>query len=275
MRAKFTEKSSILLLGRSTVIIGAVVITAVSFILGYFLGYKGGDLSPAGKQVAGLVKDRETAKADEKKVLEAPPIRPPVSAPEKPPESSQDLPIVVPPQVGKGEAVRVPAPSRSGEEAVTPAELEEEARKARENSSEPKKKRGKAPVIAGNDSEVKEPVAKEPDDQVAKSRKSSAKAPAGGAKAAGRAKEAVKKQAQAAHQKLYAVQVGAFPNKEGAENQVQKLKSLGFSSYIVDASGDDMYFRVRVGSYKDKREAEKSSAALSKQTGLQNFVTLK
>jgi preprotein translocase subunit SecG len=45
MRVRGPERSSILLLGRSTVIIGAIVITVLSFGLGYFWGYKESDVS--------------------------------------------------------------------------------------------------------------------------------------------------------------------------------------------------------------------------------------
>jgi cell division septation protein DedD len=73
--------------------------------------------------------------------------------------------------------------------------------------------------------------------------------------------------------KPFSVQMGAFPNKEGAEQLFQKLKASGYKPYIVNANGSNTYFKVRIGSFKNKKVAEKSAAELLKKTGLQNFVT--
>jgi cell division septation protein DedD len=281
MRGKIIEKSSILLLGRSTVVIGAVVITAISFVLGYFLGYKGGDISDVGKQVAGIAKERETAKEEEKKVLDASPVAAPA---EKKAESLQEAPVVVPPPARDAEAVRVPPPA-SIAEAVTPAEEEEEPAKApakapaKEAGS--KKKQLKAAAADKGSSArtaVKETAPKEQPEEREESvgKAPAAKAAGGVTKAARHAKDALKKQAGGTSgHKQYTVQVGAFPGKEGAEHLMQKLKGQGYKPYVVNAGGDDTYYRVRVGTYKDKKEAAKGAAELSKKTGLQNFITVK
>jgi DedD protein len=61
----------------------------------------------------------------------------------------------------------------------------------------------------------------------------------------------------------YALQVGAFANKDSANNALSKLKSAGLSGYIETIStpqGDRM--RVRAGPYKDRDAAQAAHAKL-------------
>jgi DedD protein len=61
----------------------------------------------------------------------------------------------------------------------------------------------------------------------------------------------------------YALQVGAFANKESANNALAKLKSAGLSGYIETIStpqGDRM--RVRAGPYKDRDAAQAAHSKL-------------
>jgi DedD protein len=61
----------------------------------------------------------------------------------------------------------------------------------------------------------------------------------------------------------YALQVGAFANKDSANNALAKLKSAGLSGYIETVAtpqGDRM--RVRAGPYKDRDAAQAAHAKL-------------
>jgi N-acetylmuramoyl-L-alanine amidase len=49
------------------------------------------------------------------------------------------------------------------------------------------------------------------------------------------------------------VQVGAFAQRENADEQVAKLTADGFTPYIVSESG---FFKVRVGAFHDRARAD-------------------
>ncbi len=69
--------------------------------------------------------------------------------------------------------------------------------------------------------------------------------------------------APAGAKSAYALQVGAFANKESANNALAKLKSAGLSGYIETIStpqGDRM--RVRAGPYKDRDAAQAAHGKL-------------
>lgn len=55
-----SERSSILLPGRTTVVIGAVLITIASFGTGYFFGFRGSSLSEQEELAAKSAKTAET-----------------------------------------------------------------------------------------------------------------------------------------------------------------------------------------------------------------------
>ena len=58
---------------------------------------------------------------------------------------------------------------------------------------------------------------------------------------------------------LYKVQVGAYKTKKNAENQVAKLKTAGFEAIIVV---EDNLYKVQVGSYTVKANADNAVAKL-------------
>lgn len=248
MRGRITEKSSILLLGRSTVMIGAIVITIISFGLGYFLGYKGTGVTETGQEEKGA----ETVPAEEKKVLEAsqsknatgaqlnnktaPPIIPPPVKTDAiiPPEPIPEIPSRKMPDLGQKPAIEPPPDEQK---AADDEQKSQEIGKAK----------------AGGDSRKKKASA------AARSKKPAVEA----ARQGGTSK------------RLYTVQVGAFPSSEGAEQLKQRLQAKGYKPYIVSPGKGDTYFRVRFGSFANKKDAEKSASEFSKKTGLQNFVTTK
>lgn len=289
MRGRITERSSILLLGRNTVVIGAVAITIVSFGLGYFFGYRGTDSGEPEKAVEEKVekevkespkKAEEKQPDDEKRVLEASPVKESprtvqAAQPITPPSAQPGAPIVPPPPA-KTDSIKPPEPIPEvapRKPADASRSRDKEPRKADQRSSDAaSKNRGPEGALAGGtdktDTNEKAASVKSP-------RKRHAAAPSR-KKVASKAK--VPKPAAAAAkrsaQKAFTVQLGAFPTREGAEQLLQGLKAKGYKPYIAEGEGDS-YFRVRVGSFSARKDAERSAADLTKQTGLQNYVTVK
>ncbi len=303
MRGRVTERSSILLLGRNTVVIGAVVVTAVSFGLGYFFGYKGTDVAETEKQVRESpqetresvkeVKENpkasEDAPAGDKNVLEAGPEKqaadaaqsaPPVTKPVQAAAQPAAQPIVPPAPAGT-DTIKPPAPIPEiapSNMPGAPAKEEERrvgaGRQATTDSIDKAQARENGGPAARGGIKGRKTIRKKTSGRVHPVKKGSSKAKARKPAPAG---ESITKDVQPAGngRRLYTVQMGAFPTKEGAEQLQQALKAKGYKPYVVDAGSGGAYFRVRVGSFNTKKNAEHSAAALSKQTGLQNFVTIK
>ncbi len=252
MRLRGPERSSILLLGRSTVIIGAIVITVLSFGIGYFWGYKGSDVSQTEDDVKKDTGQKVTVLPEDKRVLETTSTTPkeaPIAPSIKPPEFPQET-----------------TPQKSAEpEKEVPRE---------QKTAESKADKSHGVEIAEDRGEQKEKVqpAERAFSDAVRSQESRVKGQASGAPhTALNAKRKVPSKSV----KLYAIQFGAFPSKEGAEHLRQSLRSKGIKAYIVSSTESDPYFRVRVGAYKTKREADLAAVSLQKRTGMQNFVTTK
>ena len=63
-----------------------------------------------------------------------------------------------------------------------------------------------------------------------------------------------------------AVQVSAFRVRQEADALANRLIGKGYTAYVVaPAPGAPALFRVRVGKFKEQREAEKVSARLKKE----------
>ncbi|MEW6739213.1 MAG: SPOR domain-containing protein [Nitrospirota bacterium] len=261
MRVRGPERSSILLLGRSTVIIGAIVITVLSFGLGYFWGYKGSDVSQTEDEVKKDTEQKVIIPPEDKRVLETTSTTPkeaPIAPSIKPPEFPQET---------------TPQKSAEPEKELPKEQKTAESKAGKSHGVEIAEGRGEQAEKAEKDSsEVKGPEVKA--ETKAKTKENT---PAAN-KEKNTAKSAVKKNAfpkTSKSVKLYAIQFGAFPNKEGAEQLRQSLISKGIKAYIVSRTESDPYFRVRVGTYKTKREADLAAVSLQKRTGMQNFVTAK
>ena len=252
MRLKGPEKSSILLLGRNTVVIGAVVIIVVSFVFGYFFGYKGTDT--------------------QEKVIHDTASNVPV-APEgkKAPDNADDSPVL-PPVIKPSE---FPTEAASQKPSVPEPPKPDNKPPAEQKKQEaPQFDAGKgvlSPQAAGEvEKEVPEKEAVVAGKGAGKTKKNvspqkTAKAP----------RTAKKQQDAEASKGAYTVQVGAFPSREGAEQLLQSLKAKNIKAYIVDSGEGNQYFRVRTGSFKKRKDAEQMSSQLQKKDGLQNFVTTK
>lgn len=73
----------------------------------------------------------------------------------------------------------------------------------------------------------------------------------------------------------FTVQVAASQQKDDADAVVQKLRGSGLRPYLtdVDIPGKGHWYRVRLGSFKTKGDAEKYVRDLKRETGLTAFVT--
>jgi cell division septation protein DedD len=73
----------------------------------------------------------------------------------------------------------------------------------------------------------------------------------------------------------YTVQVAASQQKTDVDQVMSKLRGSGLSPYLVDANipGKGRWFRVRVGSFRSRNDAEKYVHDLKRETGMSGFVT--
>lgn len=255
MRIKGSERSSILLLSRNTVVIGIVIIAVTGFGLGYFLGYRGGGVSK--EDIA--AREREMLPPENRRVLE-PPGSDKIAV--------EDKPVIMLPPISlpsgdsvPGETLVVPSPDRE----LLPKYKDVEKDETLTVESEKKLK----PKAAINESIKKDKTSDKTSGKT--SGKISDRAISGRDKRDPKARTATPAD-KASPQRLYAIQIGAFPSREGAERLQRILKTKGVESYIVNATRD-RYFRVKTGSFKNRRDAERNAAILEKKTGMKNFVT--
>ncbi len=73
----------------------------------------------------------------------------------------------------------------------------------------------------------------------------------------------------------YTVQVSAYRVRPAAEEMERKLREAGFEAYVATISGDDgrMTYRVRVGNFPTRGEAQRVAERLRSERGLSPFVT--
>jgi hypothetical protein len=68
--------------------------------------------------------------------------------------------------------------------------------------------------------------------------------------------------------KKWSVQISATPAKDVANSLVQRLKDKGYDGYVVQANvNGQTYYRVRVGHFDARQEAESVRQSLSRQEG--------
>ncbi|MGH7811041.1 MAG: SPOR domain-containing protein, partial [Candidatus Binatia bacterium] len=71
--------------------------------------------------------------------------------------------------------------------------------------------------------------------------------------------------------KKWSVQISAAPAKDIADTLVQRLKDKGYDGYVVQANvKGQTYYRVRVGRFDARQEAESVRQSLSRQEGYQD-----
>jgi cell division septation protein DedD len=71
----------------------------------------------------------------------------------------------------------------------------------------------------------------------------------------------------------FSIQVAALAKRDEAETIVRRLVGKGYSAYVMaPANGAPSVFRVRVGKFKDRREAESVSARLQKEEQFKPWI---
>jgi cell division septation protein DedD len=71
----------------------------------------------------------------------------------------------------------------------------------------------------------------------------------------------------------FAIQLAALAKRDEAEGIVRRLTSKGYSAYLIaPAAGSPAVYRVRVGKFKDRREAESVSARLQKEEQFKPWI---
>ena len=71
----------------------------------------------------------------------------------------------------------------------------------------------------------------------------------------------------------FAIQVAAIRERDEADVMVKRLAGKGYPAYVVaPASGAPTVFRVRVGKYKDRREADTVAARLQKEEQFKPWI---
>lgn len=68
------------------------------------------------------------------------------------------------------------------------------------------------------------------------------------------------------------LQVGAFRSRENADRQVQQLVAKGYAASVASGAAGGLY-RVRVGPFATRDEAQRTAARLSSQEGIKSSVT--
>ena len=73
----------------------------------------------------------------------------------------------------------------------------------------------------------------------------------------------------------FTIQVYSEPSLREAEEKMNRLMSLGFDAYIQKAYFDDtdeLWYRVRVGAYDLKKDAQKAAAEINQRAGVVSWV---
>lgn len=92
-------------------------------------------------------------------------------------------------------------------------------------------------------------------------------------------KEATQESQQAQKQTkiIYTVQVGAFKDSSDADALAERLENKGYKTYmaISESKKEGGLYRVWIGKFSTRKEAEIQSMKIKKAEGLQAFVTVK
>lgn len=73
----------------------------------------------------------------------------------------------------------------------------------------------------------------------------------------------------------YTIQVGSYPEKAMAEEEMKNMKKRGYAAFLVatDIPEKGTWYRVRVGSFANKQLAEKLAKELKSKEGIEGFIT--
>jgi cell division septation protein DedD len=77
--------------------------------------------------------------------------------------------------------------------------------------------------------------------------------------------------------KKYTVQVGAFRNASDAEALRLKLDNKGYKPFLIElkTKQNEPFYKVAIGAFSTRNEAELHAAKIKKSEGLKTFVTLR
>lgn len=71
----------------------------------------------------------------------------------------------------------------------------------------------------------------------------------------------------------YTIQIGSFADLNRAERVTEDLSSRGYEAYIARMLDNFVTYRVRIGNFKNKKEAESAGRNFKNNTGLDCFIT--
>jgi cell division protein FtsN len=74
----------------------------------------------------------------------------------------------------------------------------------------------------------------------------------------------------------FTVQIGSYPDKDMAEEEMKSMKKRGYAAFITASELPDKgtWYRVRLGSFANKDSAEKLARELRAKEGMSPFVTI-
>lgn len=80
---------------------------------------------------------------------------------------------------------------------------------------------------------------------------------------------------QPASKLRYTIQVGSYPEKAMAEEEMKNMKKRGYAAFLVATAIPEKgtWYRVRVGSFANKQSAEKLAKELKAKEGIAGFIT--
>lgn len=75
----------------------------------------------------------------------------------------------------------------------------------------------------------------------------------------------------------FTIQVSAFQSRSQADHLVSNLKNKGYDAYIAQAviPGKGIWYRVRIGNFGSRDDAQKTANTLKRKEGISTYVTLR
>ena len=80
---------------------------------------------------------------------------------------------------------------------------------------------------------------------------------------------------QGASKTRYTIQVGSYPERALADEDMKNMKRRGYAAFVVATAIPDKgtWYRVRVGSFGNRQSAEKLAKELKAKEGVDGFIT--
>jgi cell division protein FtsN len=282
------SESSLVIVSRRVLIAGIAGISIFSFGLGYFLGYGG---TPANRLVKQVEADNKITPSEERTVLDSsgkptmvPPPAMPGAVPKEPPLKPRPEEMA---KDGAKEGTKtVQNVPETAEKQKKPAETAsgKEDEKALKNDAVLSRDKGQSPAASENRNGKKagSKISAKPKEKqlpaVVKKKKPASKSDGTSDKKSYRRKSTASKKptatpVKARTPKTYELQVGAFEDPAKAESLRKDLSEKGYKASVATFSPRTgvTFSRVRLGPYKDKKEAEETHSALKTQ-GMEAIV---